>query len=190
MGDLSVDIAQYQKTAPILDLGCGCGWNLLWLASRGFSSLYGADISESALDAMSEFEEIIGTRIEKRRMDFYSERYEDIKFDVIFTLSAARLDPRYEIRRFLKQVSSYLNPRGYVILDVIDSAYNNMPNNQYHTADWNKPPDERRPTEHPVRNSTEEVSASAKAASFETVHHIFKPFDRLCLKIYIMRKAL
>ena len=85
MGDLFVDIAQYQKTAPILDLDCRCGWNLLWLASMGFSSLYGADISESALDAMSEFEEIIGTRIEKRRMDFYSERYEDIKFDVIFT---------------------------------------------------------------------------------------------------------
>jgi 2-polyprenyl-3-methyl-5-hydroxy-6-metoxy-1,4-benzoquinol methylase len=182
------------RNSKILELGCGCGWNLLWLAQNGFSSLTGIDIDESALGAMEEFAVFANVKIKGVKKDMFStEDNGEIGgggYDVIFSLSAARLDKRFDMVSFLGDNAKILNVGGAIIIDAIDVAYNNVPNNQWHTADWGKPESERRPTEHINRFSSEDVKLAAQKASLQLIKHIkHGPSDKICMNLYMLRKG-
>jgi cyclopropane fatty-acyl-phospholipid synthase-like methyltransferase len=177
------------KGSKILELGCGCGWNLLWLAQNGFSSLTGIDIDESVLGAMDDFADVAGIQIRGLKKDIFSVAGGREKYDVIFSLNSVRLDARFDPESFLEESSLILNSGGIIIIDVIDVAYNDIPNNRYHTSDWDKPEGERRPSEHINRFSEQEVIVAARKTRFRLIKHIkHGPLDKICVNLYILSK--
>ncbi|MEM3596921.1 MAG: methyltransferase domain-containing protein [Candidatus Bathyarchaeia archaeon] len=61
-----VKLLKKRENAKVLDLGCGAGRNMLYVAAQGFET-YGLDISETGLKETRE-------RLEKRRLEGFSSK--------------------------------------------------------------------------------------------------------------------
>ena len=66
----------------------------------------------------------------------------------------------FSLDRLLTTYLPLLAADGVFVIDIIDSAYNLVPGNQFHTADRNKPEFERRPSEYRSRFSRSDVEAA------------------------------
>ena len=64
-----------------------------------------------------------------------------------------------------------LKPGGVFVFDVISDRYNSVPNNRYHTEDWRKPENQRRPSEYTFRLSHADVECLARKHGFRILRH-------------------
>lgn len=105
-------LSQLPDKADIVELGCGAGANLAWLARRGHHPI-GIDFAQPFTDAAARFEEEFGLRVpllcanaEKLHFDFES-------FDCVISEYGASLwcDPR----RWLTEAWRLLRPGGRLV---------------------------------------------------------------------------
>jgi hypothetical protein len=146
---------------PILSIGTGVGLNLLWLAERGFTRLFGTDIDPKAIDAGREISSKAGLKITLEVDDALAPKsFPDDRFAVIEALNWCHLIEGFNLDVLLDLYVPRLEAGGVFILDTIDVAYDAVPGNQYHTADREKPERERRPSEYQTRLSEAAVRES------------------------------
>jgi len=150
-----------EPDAPILSIGTGVGFNLFWLAENGFTHLYGTDIDPKAVAAGRRIACASGLPVALALDDaLKGEALRHEQFAVIEALNWCHLLEGFSLDRLLDRYTPYLREHGVFILDAIDTAYNALPGNQYHTADRAKPENERRPSEYRTRLSLTDVEAA------------------------------
>jgi glycosyltransferase involved in cell wall biosynthesis len=148
----------FPKDAPILSLGAGVGYNLLWLAQHGFTDLHGLDINAAVIAAGQDIAREAGLPVHLWADDALKPaQLPAKKFAVIEALVWVCLQDECPLERLLEQYLPHLQAGGVFIVDIIDTAYDLLPNNQYHTADWGRPVAQRRPSEYKHRFSEAQI---------------------------------
>jgi len=161
------------STARILETGCGCALNLIWFGQQGFRSLHGFDNDQTSIAAAKELCAAISMPAALWEDDgLRPSQLPHEQYDAIIALNWVYLVPGFDLVEFLRYYRTHLTPRGYLVLDVIDSSYNQMPNSEYSTQDFSKPESERRPTEYVNRYSRQQVLKSAEVAGLRVLDTI------------------
>ncbi len=167
---------QLPARARILETGCGCALNLIWLGQQGFRDLHGSDIDPQAIAAGRDL--CAAARIPATLWvddGLKPTRLDDRCYDAILALNWTYHVEGFDLRFFLETYKRALTPRGYFIIDVIDKSYNDIKNNEYMTSDWGKPENQRRPTEYKVRYDAAEVDKAATAAGLRLIQLMSRP---------------
>lgn len=103
------------EKGEILDVGCGAGSNLLFLAGEGFS-VHGVDLSPGAVDAARTRARAAGRSIDVREGDVLALPFEEGRFDALVdngcfhTISFSRRE------RYAKEICRVLKPEGRFVL--------------------------------------------------------------------------
>ena len=159
------------RGVSIFEPGCGAGSNLLWLASRGFQTISGADIDSTALNLCRALQKEMGLSFPVFQDDGMQPKYPTQPQDVILSVNWLYHIPHASLGIFFEKYLPYLKHDGVVICDIIDSAYNNEIDNNCHSEDVAKPQHERRPTEYTFRMSQLEVSETAAQYGLHILRH-------------------
>jgi SAM-dependent methyltransferase len=134
------------RWSRVLETGCGCGLNLIWLGQQHFTDLHGFDLDPKAIAAGEELCREAGVPARGFDLAAFAECYQ---------------------RR--------LAPGGSLLFDAIDRSYDLVPNNQYLTSDWHKPEAQRRPSEYRSRFSEGDVRDAVERAGMTLIHRIHRP---------------
>jgi SAM-dependent methyltransferase len=179
-----------EKTTPIYDSGCGCGLSLFWLAQRSFNNLYGSDIAEEAIQAGLYMAEKMEYNITLWQDDGINPARLPKNIGAFLALNWTYYSyvKGFVLEDFFRKYSESLYKRGYFIIDVIDSAWNLVPNNEYATPDWNKPVEERAPSEYAVRYSYEQVKNAADMVGMDIVHTISHSSEIIPRVVYCLKR--
>ncbi|XP_055925577.1 EEF1A lysine methyltransferase 2-like [Argiope bruennichi] len=115
-----------EKSAPILDIGCGNGMTLITLARSGFEDLTGVDYSEKAIQLAQKIAESENVKANLEALDFLSpsdpSTLNSKNFQVIIdkgTYDAICLDIEHveeKRRQYIQQILNLLSSNGYFIL--------------------------------------------------------------------------
>ncbi|HTI69014.1 MAG TPA: FkbM family methyltransferase [Candidatus Limnocylindria bacterium] len=182
-----------ENVAPdtrILSVGAGVGFNLLWLAERGFKSLLGTDIDPKAVTAGAEIATQTGLPVRLTVDDALAPKaLEGQVFGVIESLNWCHLIEGFSLDRFLDLYVPHLADEGVIVLDIIDTAFNSVPGNQYHTADREKPEAQRRPSEYKSRFSEAEVRGAFERHGLVMVARMAEA-QQIPKVVYIGRKSM
>ncbi|MDR0466870.1 MAG: methyltransferase domain-containing protein [Deltaproteobacteria bacterium] len=164
-------LAEYApRDISIFEPGCGSGANLLWLASRGFHNVSGADIDGAALELCRALQKELGRHFPVFEDDCMQPRHPAERQDVILSVNWLYHIPNASLGGFLEKYLPSLKDNGVLICDIIDDAYNKVKNNQYHTQDAAKPEHERRPSEYTFRMSRRDVAETASQHGLHILH--------------------
>ncbi|MHB8085851.1 MAG: class I SAM-dependent methyltransferase, partial [Dehalococcoidia bacterium] len=107
------------KTAHIIDLGCGYGRDVFYLAQNMPCSILGIDKSPEAVKMAEDGRPPKSqSRIKFEQQDFLSLPVES-KYDVVFTSNIYHLLGPEERGRFRQIIKSILNPQGMLFLSVM-----------------------------------------------------------------------
>lgn len=156
----------------VFEPGCGSGANLLWLAQkRGFSNLHGCDISPEALRLCQMLSKQAGISIAVHTDDCLQPKSLPSNVATILSVNWLYHIPGASMPNFLATYRPCLKPRGKIVCDVIDAAYNQYPNNQYHTDDLSLPPSKRRTTRYLFRYSRKEMETICADNGFRVLRH-------------------
>ena len=178
------------RMSRILETGCGPALNLIWFGQHGFRQLYGFDNDETALMAGRELCEVADVNVTLWLDNgIRPTSIPSIQFDAILALNWIYLDESFELGPYFNIYRKFLKPGGYIVIDIMDSSYSNVPNNQYLTSDWDKPESERRPSEYKKRYSMQQVVDEINLSGFELIDTIPKS-DTNFKKVYIIRNKL
>ena len=158
-----------ERHVSILETGCGCAANLIWLGQHGFTSLAGRDGSVEAIAAANKIADLAGLSINLAVDDGLAPRLPLPRVKLLLALNWLYYQPQFELCNFLMSYRKALEPGGFVLFDMVDAAYNHMPNNQDMTDDWHLPQEQRRPTQYKIRSTPEAVRGAAKAAGFSVI---------------------
>lgn len=94
-----------------LDIGCGTGTNVSYLASRGYDAV-GIDVSRLAIERAAESTNSDG-RVEFRQLDFLADEPPETPFALVFDRGCFHVfDEPAEQRRFAAHVAECLAPDG------------------------------------------------------------------------------
>lgn len=157
------------KRARIFETGCGSGSNLIWLAQRGFRNLAGADVDAAAISAGQRLVKHANLPIELK-VDDCIRPASPPEADVIIAMAWVYLwNVDFDLASFLALYSATLHPGGYVVLDMVDSSFNQFSLNEQRTDDWDLPPEHRRPTQYKLRMSEGDVREIAERAGFDVI---------------------
>ena len=104
------------KVKKILDLGCGSGRHLVYLAKQGFE-VWGIDISKYGIKIAKDW-------LKKERLkahlsvgDFYKKLpYKDNFFDAIISIVALHHGKIQDIRKLIKEIKRILKPKGLIFV--------------------------------------------------------------------------
>ncbi len=115
----------YNKSAKILDIGCGTGRHSLELARRGYSNITGIDLSESMLNRAKE---IAGK--ENLKIGFFIKDARDFNFNGSFDLAIMMCEGAFPLMEtdemnysILKNACSSLKPGGKFIFTTLNGLY-------------------------------------------------------------------
>lgn len=95
-----------------LDVGCGTGTNVVWLATQGFSAV-GVDLASVAIEKARA--KAVGTDLDCRfeRLDFLNDGVSGAPFDLVFDRGCFHVFDAHEERaRFAQRVAALLAPDG------------------------------------------------------------------------------
>ena len=113
-----MEILNEKPHSNILEIGCGCGTESLWMALHG-ANVTAIDISEILLNAAKERQQVIENKIGKPlplkfKKESITEINPEIKYDIVWMEQAFHhLEPRKEV---LKILSEIVLPGGYLIM--------------------------------------------------------------------------
>jgi len=177
--------ANVSVDSTILETGCGCGLNLLWLGQHGFKKLYGSDIDVTALNVGKAFGKVSNIPVLFLLDDCLNPEIipQDIIFDVIIALNWTHLTDDFDLEVFLKTYAPYLSDNGLIIIDFVDSSYNKVKYNECCTNDLTKP------TEYKKRYSKNEADSIAKKANYILIDTLTEPYLYRMYRYYINFKS-
>lgn len=106
-------VKEYPVTAgKALDIGCGTGSNVLWLANQGFD-VTGVDFSHKAIELATEKIGASSEMIRFRVMDFLKDDVIDSDFTFVFDRGCFHsFDDEKDRRQFAEKVSRHLKTGG------------------------------------------------------------------------------
>src|SRR5262245_16764364 len=123
--------ARLTQSARILETGCGCGLNLIWFGQRGFKHLYGFDLDSKAIAAGHELFAAANLQAKLWTDDGLSPAFiPPERFDAIIALNWTYHVERFDLVQFLETYRQSLTRNGYLVIDLVDSSYDLVPNNQ------------------------------------------------------------
>lgn len=105
-----------EKTRKILDLGCGSGRHLVYLAKRGFD-VYGIDISKHGIQIAKDWLKKEDLKAHLKVGDFYKKLpYENNFFDAIISIVALHHGKIENIRKLTGEMKRILKPQGLIFV--------------------------------------------------------------------------
>ncbi len=157
---------------PILDIGCGPGVNLQWLARNGRHLLHGCDLDDKAVAAGRELATATGADIhlfhdDGRTLECVAHR----KHAAIAAMNWIQLVDGFQLDLFLDRVTARLEAGGLLLLDYVDESYGHDPRSRWLTSDWSKPEDQRRPSEYRTRYSPAVLTDALRRRGFVVERH-------------------
>ncbi|MBL8015119.1 MAG: class I SAM-dependent methyltransferase [Candidatus Doudnabacteria bacterium] len=175
---------------PILETGCGIASNLIWFAQQGFTELYGTDIDDKLLSIAKQLNNSTGSNIHLWHEDgLKPKEFPRSDYKAIISLNWTFLVESFDLTKFLETYSTHLAKGGFMLIDIIDKAYDQVENNQYLTSDLHKPEKERAVSEYKKRYSESDVKTAAGVAGFEVVSILGKKYNEKIPKyVYIFQK--
>lgn len=99
----------------VLDLGCGAGRHLVYLAKEGFE-VYGTDISATGLEHARRWLSAEGLKAELKRSDMSEIPYSDRFFDAMISLFVIYHGTLEKMRRAIAEVHRVLRPGGLALI--------------------------------------------------------------------------
>lgn len=163
------------RDATIFEIACGSGANLLWLAKKGFSRLYGIDMAPQAIRLSRELARLQGVALNVWGDNAMSPSFGESRtdkpdvppaFDGMLSLTWLYHIPGAELAEFLRIWRPYLKQGGIIVFEMITRSYDSVPNNQYHSDDWELPASRRRPSEYQMRLDKAEVQCIAEKCGY------------------------
>lgn len=104
----------------ILDLGCGAGRHLIYLAEQGFD-VYGTDISTSALHAARERLRQAGVTVPLLYSDMAALPFADDSFDALISLHVIHHGTAEDIRVVMGEIYRVLRAGGLALLNFLST---------------------------------------------------------------------
>lgn len=102
----------------ILDLGCGSGRNLVYLAKQGFN-VYGIDIAKSGIKITKDWLKNENLKGNLKIGDMYQRLpYSNNFFDAIISIQTLHHGKINKIRKLIKEMERILKPNGLVFITV------------------------------------------------------------------------
>jgi cyclopropane fatty-acyl-phospholipid synthase-like methyltransferase len=106
----------------VLDLGCGSGRHLVYLAKHGFD-VFGIDISKHGIKIAKTWLKKEGLKANLRISDIYKKLpYKNNFFDAIVTIQTLHHEKIEEIRKLIKEIERILKPNGLIFVTVLKYA--------------------------------------------------------------------
>lgn len=159
------------RKARIFEPGCGSGVNLLWLASRGFTDISGADLSKEAIALGGSISRELGLGLKLWKDDSLRPRLVPFQIEGLISLNwlyhikGASLDLIFDIYR------PFMAPGCKIVFDMVDESYNREKNNEFHTDDFHLPINERRDSEYKLRLSKNQVKRLVERHACKVLRH-------------------
>ncbi len=119
--NMDINILGYIKqdkssSFKVLEIGCGCGANLLDLKNKYKNvKLFGMDKNQYALGQAEKVAEVSAADIEKLEFKFSEEKFDYIIMDNL-------LNSLYKSENILSEIKNHLEPKGKIILSVYNST--------------------------------------------------------------------
>lgn len=102
----------------VLDLGCGTGRHLVYLAKQGFE-VYGLDISRHGIRIAKKYLKQEKVKAKLKIGDIYKRLpYEDDFFDAIVSTKVIHHGKIEDIRKVIKEMERILKPKGLIFITV------------------------------------------------------------------------
>ena len=102
------------RPCKALDVGCGRGYDSIYLASKGFDVL-GVDYSENAIAASRQNAKKAGVRVRFRELDIFDLKSLDEKFDFVLEWSVMHHISKDKRKAYINIINSLLNPGGFYL---------------------------------------------------------------------------
>jgi len=113
-----VKLFEKNGVKSVLDLGCGTGRHLVYLAKRHFD-VYGIDIAEHGVKLSEEWLRAEGLKAELKVGDIYKRLpYGDYFFDAIISVRTLHHGKIEWMRGLVREMERVLKPGGYVFITV------------------------------------------------------------------------
>ncbi len=113
-----VKIFKDYNVKKILDLGCGAGGNLVYLAKRGFE-VYGIDIAKEGIKVAKDWLKENNLHANLKVGNVYKKlSYKDNFFDAVISVRVLHHARIEDIRRAIKNVERVLKPNGLIFITV------------------------------------------------------------------------
>ena len=172
----------------ILETGCGCGWNLFWLAANGFESLTGIDINTSAIAAGNELAQGAGIPVRLRSDNALNPAsLQEAPFHLLLALNWTYHVPEFALAQFLDRYRELLIPGGVVLLDTVEKSFGTHPKSCFLTSDWSKPESERRPSEYVHRFTLRDIREISASCGFRVAAY-YTRWGTIPRSIYMLRR--
>lgn len=115
---LSLIWNNFPSNGKVLDLGCGQGADLLFLAKNGFNT-FGVDTSEVAIQQiMSKAGELGLNNVKVERTDIREYKTEPDSFDVISCQNVLNFLPKEDALKMIDIIKSGTKKDGYILIQV------------------------------------------------------------------------
>jgi len=111
----------------VLDIGCGTGRHLVYLAKQGFS-MFGFDVSQKAIEMAEQWlaeENLLANLIQYRMEDGFP--YEDMLFDAVISIQVIHHNRIHDIKSTVAEIERILRPGGYIFITVPVPPGNSVP---------------------------------------------------------------
>jgi ubiquinone/menaquinone biosynthesis C-methylase UbiE len=106
----------------VLDLGCGSGRNLIYLAKQSFDA-YGIDIAKHGIEIAKKWLKKEGLKANLKVGNIYKKLpYKDNFFDAIISVRVINHGKIQDIRKLIKEIERILKPKGFIFITTIKSG--------------------------------------------------------------------
>jgi len=113
-----VEVFKGHNIKKVLDLGCGSGRHLIYLAERGFE-VYGIDIAETGIKIAKDWLNEKNLRADLKIGSVYETLpYEDNFFDAVISIRVMHHARIEDIRKAIKDIERVLKPNGLIFVTV------------------------------------------------------------------------
>ncbi len=112
-----VELFKERNVKRVLDLGCGTGRHIIYLAKHGFE-VYGIDISNEGIKTTKYWLTKHNLKARLKVGDIYKRLpYEDNFFDAIISIKTLHHGKIEDIRRLIKEMKRILKPKGLIFIE-------------------------------------------------------------------------
>ncbi|RLG17441.1 hypothetical protein DRN75_03630, partial [Nanoarchaeota archaeon] len=150
------------RQGKILDIGCGPGFLLEYLASRGFESLLGIDVSEAELrEAQKRVPTHQLLKENFHRLNFYPK-----EFSTIFAINSLQYTTKQALDEVLKKINKIINLKGRLFIVLPEGSEERITEETY------VDPETKERRQHAVYHSyytQEEIASKLKNAGFTVI---------------------